>query len=165
MAVTATVAAVAGTVYVADKMGDAADAQKAAAERAGQMANQQATAIQDQTAALQAQLEQSRVALAQQSLQTNSLLTAQQSQFETLMTQQQTASASAAARQREEAAAQAQIAEENKNRANQKKPATEAFINKNERAGMTGQSGTLLTGSTGISSASLPLGKSTLLGA
>ena len=52
MAVTATVAAVAGTVYVADKMGDAADAQKAAAERASQQAGAQAQAITDQTRSL-----------------------------------------------------------------------------------------------------------------
>lgn len=165
MAVSAAVAVGVGTVYVADKMGDAADAQRAAAERASQGAAAQANAITQQTTALQDQLEQSRRQLASQQLQTTSLLTAQQQQFDTLMTQQQSASSAAMALQREEAAAQAQIAEENKNRANQKKPATEAFIGKNERAGASGQSGTLLTGAGGVSSASLPLGKATLLGA
>ena len=64
----------------------------------------------------------------------------------------------------EQAAAQAQLAEEAKNRANQKKPASEEFIAKNERMGASGQSGTLLTGMGGINSGSLPLGKTTLLG-
>lgn len=198
MAITATVAAVAGTVYVADKMGDAANAQKEAASRYQGTAQAQATAITDQTEVLRQQLDQQRAALEQQALQTQSLLTqqqgqfestlrtqaeqqaanalAQQNQFETLLTQQSQAAAQAQAaqsaqyeqmiaQQREQAAAQAQLAEEARNRANQKKPASEAFIAKNERQGMSGQSGTLLTGTSGVSSTSLPLGRATLLGA
>ena len=109
----------------------------------------------------QSQLEQTLAAeraaaqagLQQQSQQFNTLLTQQSSQYEQTLAQQ-----------REQAAANAQLAEEAKNRANQKKPITEAFIAKNERQGLTGQSGTMLTGTGGITSASLPLGKNTLLG-
>lgn len=198
MAVTATVAAVAGTVYVADKMGDAADAQKQAAQTAQDQAATQAQAIQDQTAQLRAQLEEQKKQMELMAQNNQSLLTqqqtqfetslqaerdrasqasvAQQQQFETLLTQQQNqfAQQSAAtqaayeqqmAQQREQAAAQAQLAEEAKNRANQKKPVTEGFIASNERQGTAGIGGTMLTGSGGVQSTTLPLGKNTLLGA
>lgn len=216
MAITATVAAVAGTVYVADKMGDAADAQRAAAETASANAQREADAISQQTAALQAELEATRQAMADQATNNQSLLTQQQDQFNQLISGQQasfetqlaqtqgnyesllagqqsqmeqTLAAQQAAmaqqqtqfersmaqtqaqyeqsiaQQREAAAANAQLAEEAKNRANQKKPASEAFIAANERKGLEGFGGTLLTGTGGISSAAMPLGKSTLLGA
>lgn len=175
MAISATVAVVAGTVYVADKIGDAAEAQRDAANRATANAQTQAKSIEDQTAVLREQLQQTQTQLQQQAQSTQSLLTQQQSQFDmglqaqqqqfgTLMTQQQTNYEQQAAQQREQATAQAQFAEQEKNRLNQKKPASEQFITKNERQGMTGQASTLLTGAQGITTASLPLGKTTLLG-
>lgn len=50
------------------------------------------------------------------------------------------------------------------NRANQKSPDTSAILSGIQQAGKSGQSGTMLTGPTGVDSSSLTLGKSTLLG-
>lgn len=51
------------------------------------------------------------------------------------------------------------------NKANQKQPDTAAITAENKAAGKSGQSGTMLTGPTGIDMSSLLLGKNTLLGA
>lgn len=50
------------------------------------------------------------------------------------------------------------------NRANQKKPDTSAILSAQQQAGKAGISGTMLTGPSGVDPASLTLGKSTLLG-
>ena len=62
------------------------------------------------------------------------------------------------------AAKQAQQAEQEINRANQKSPDVGALLSANQQQSLSGQSGTMLTGSQGIDPSSLTLGKSTLLG-
>lgn len=129
--------------------------------------NNQSLLTQQQTqfeSTLKTQQEQSAAAALAQQQQFDTLLTQQQSQFATQSAETQKQYEQSMAQQKEQAAAQAQLAEEAKNRANQKKPASEEFIAKNERMGASGQSGTLLTGMGGINSGSLPLGKTTLLG-
>ena len=60
--------------------------------------------------------------------------------------------------------AQAKAADEATNRANQKQPDTSAILSAAMQAGKGGQSGTMLTGPSGVQSSDLSLGKSTLLG-
>ena len=50
------------------------------------------------------------------------------------------------------------------NRANQKKPDTSAILSAAQQSGKQGVSGTMLTGPAGVDPSSLTLGKSTLLG-
>ena len=59
---------------------------------------------------------------------------------------------------------QAKAADEATNRANQKQPDTSAILSAAMQAGKGGQSGTMLTGPSGVQSSDLSLGKSTLLG-
>ena len=59
---------------------------------------------------------------------------------------------------------QAQQAEQEINRANQKSPDVGAMLAANQQQSLSGQSGTMLTGSRGIDPNSLTLGQSTLLG-
>ena len=59
---------------------------------------------------------------------------------------------------------QAQLAEQDLNRANQKSPDVGALLSANQQQSLSGQSGTMLTGSQGVDPNSLSLGKSTLLG-
>ena len=59
---------------------------------------------------------------------------------------------------------QAQQAEQEINRANQKSPDVGAMLSANQQQSLSGQSGTMLTGSQGVDPNSLALGKSTLLG-
>lgn len=59
---------------------------------------------------------------------------------------------------------QAQLAEQDLNRANQKTPDVGALLSANQQQSLSGQSGTMLTGSQGVDPNSLSLGKSTLLG-
>lgn len=72
--------------------------------------------------------------------------------------------AAQAAAQSRYAAQQAKLAEEDLNRANQKRPNTSAVLSAAEQAGRAGVSGTLLTGPQGVDQSTLPLGRSTLLG-
>lgn len=65
---------------------------------------------------------------------------------------------------RSAAQTQAKAADEATNRANQKTPDTSAILAAQNQAGKGGQSGTMLTGSSGIDPAALQLAKSTLLG-
>lgn len=60
---------------------------------------------------------------------------------------------------------QLKSADENMNRATQKRPNTARIVDEAAQAGKAGASGTMLTGPTGVDTASLQLGKSTLLGA
>jgi hypothetical protein len=55
-------------------------------------------------------------------------------------------------------------ADENMNRATQKRPNTSRIIDEAAQAGKSGASGTMLTGSQGVAPSSLTLGRSTLLG-
>jgi hypothetical protein len=55
-------------------------------------------------------------------------------------------------------------ADQDFNRANQKKPDTSAILSAAQQAGKGGQSGTMLTGAQGVDPSALTLGKSTLLG-
>lgn len=59
---------------------------------------------------------------------------------------------------------QAAQADQDFNRANQKKPDTSAILSAAQQSGKGGASGTLLTGPQGVDPSSLTLGKSTLLG-
>lgn len=62
------------------------------------------------------------------------------------------------------AANQEQLAQQEMNRANQKRPDTMSLLSAAQQAGKAGPSGTMLTGAQGINAGALPLGKSTLLG-
>lgn len=59
---------------------------------------------------------------------------------------------------------QAAQADQDFNRANQKKPDTSGVLSEAQQAGKGGASGTMLTGPQGVDPNSLTLGKSTLLG-
>lgn len=86
--------------------------------------------------------------------------------------QQQKKSADRAADQAEKqanqqaaaAAKQADQAEQNMNRANQKTPDVGGILSASQQAGKAGASGTMLTGPQGVDPAALQLGKNTLLG-
>ena len=62
------------------------------------------------------------------------------------------------------AKATATAAEEANNKANQKKPDSDALLSANLTAGKTGQASTMLTGPAGVDPSTLALGKTTLLG-
>lgn len=59
---------------------------------------------------------------------------------------------------------QEQQAEEASNKANRRTPDVSAIMSAAQQAGKGGISGTMLTGSTGVSASDLVLGKNTLLG-
>jgi Tfp pilus assembly protein PilE len=78
---------------------------------------------------------------------------------------QQKKAAEAAARQAQEnAARQERMAQEQFNRANQKKPDTASILDAAQQAAKAGPSGTMLTGPQGVTPDMLTLGKNTLLG-
>lgn len=58
----------------------------------------------------------------------------------------------------------ATAADEANNKANQKRANSSALLSSNEMAAKAGQSGTMLTGPTGVDPSALQLGKTTLLG-
>lgn len=58
----------------------------------------------------------------------------------------------------------ATLADQANNKANQKRPDTNALASANAQAAKAGGSGTMLTGSAGVDPAALQLGKNTLLG-
>lgn len=60
---------------------------------------------------------------------------------------------------------QLKSADENMNRALQKRPNTSRIVDEAAQAGKAGASGTMLTGSQGVDASTLQLGRSTLLGA
>lgn len=60
---------------------------------------------------------------------------------------------------------QLKAADENMNRATQKRPNTARIVDEAAQAGKAGASGTMLTGSQGVDPTALQLGKTTLLGA
>jgi L-serine deaminase len=74
---------------------------------------------------------------------------------------QQRQAQSAAEKQAKE---QADLADQQLNKTNPKRPDTTALLSSAEQAAKGGQSGTMLTGPTGIDPGALALGKSTLLG-
>jgi type II secretory pathway pseudopilin PulG len=79
--------------------------------------------------------------------------------------QQQKKAAEAAARQAQEnAARQEKTAQEQFNRANQKRPDTVSLLDAAQQASRAGPSGTMLTGPQGVTPDMLTLGKNTLLG-
>lgn len=79
--------------------------------------------------------------------------------------QQQTAANKKAMQQaKENADRQAQLAEQDMNRANQKKADSNALLSAAQQSGKAGAYGTMLTGPQGIDTSNLSLGKSTLLG-
>lgn len=66
---------------------------------------------------------------------------------------------------KDRAKAQADLADQNFNKLNGKKPDLAALLDQSTQAGKSGPSGTLLTGPQGIDPSKLLLGRSTLLGA
>lgn len=79
--------------------------------------------------------------------------------------QQQKSAAKDASRQAQaNAAAQEKKAEQDMNRANQKKPDSSALLGAAMESGKAGNAGTLLTGTQGVDPNALNLGKNTLLG-
>lgn len=60
---------------------------------------------------------------------------------------------------------QLKAADENMNKASQKRPNTSRIVDEAAQAGKSGASGTMLTGSQGVDASTLQLGRSTLLGA
>ena len=77
---------------------------------------------------------------------------------------QKSAQKSAAKTAQANADKQAQLAEQDLNRANQKSPDVGALLSANQQQSLSGQSGTMLTGSQGVDPNSLSLGRATLLG-
>jgi len=112
-------------------------------ERARKQANQQQQ--KDQEAALKLQQE----ALAVQ---------------EKAATEANETSLAALATARDEAAKNADMADQAMNKANAKQPNVGKLQGANVNAAKGGQSGTMLTGPTGVDTSSLTLGKTTLLG-
>ncbi len=78
--------------------------------------------------------------------------------------QQKKAAASAARQAKDNADRQAKMADEEMNRANQKRANSDAALDAAMQSGKAGVSGTMLTGSQGVDAASLSLGKNSLLG-
>lgn len=74
------------------------------------------------------------------------------------------AAKAAAAQAQANADKQARAADEAMNRANQKRPDTMAILSAAQQSGASGQSGTMLTGPTGVDPSAMSLGKTTLLG-
>lgn len=77
---------------------------------------------------------------------------------------QKAAAKRSAAQAQANADKQAQQADQDFNRANQKKPDTLAILSAAQQAGKAGASGTMLTGPGGVDPGALNLGKTTLLG-
>lgn len=77
----------------------------------------------------------------------------------------QNAQDSAQRQAKKQADAQLLQGQQDMNRANAKHPDVNAILSAAQQAGKGGESGTLLTGTSGVAPGSLPLGKSTLLGA
>lgn len=78
--------------------------------------------------------------------------------------QQKSAQSDAQNQAKDAAQKQATQADQALNRANQKSPDTAAILSGAQQSGKSGQSGTMLTGPSGVDSSSLTLGKNTLLG-
>lgn len=84
----------------------------------------------------------------------------QQKQAKKAAAAQEQAAATAA----QQAKAQADKADQDYNRANQKKPNAGAMAAANQQAALAGGASTMLTGAQGVDPTALPLGKNTLLG-
>jgi hypothetical protein len=70
----------------------------------------------------------------------------------------------AQAQARDQASKTAKAADEANNKANQKRANSSALLSSNQMAAKGGQSGTMLTGPSGVDPTALQLGKTTLLG-
>lgn len=97
---------------------------------------------------------------AQRQLQAANLAAQQKAHAESLAAAEKQAAESKALMDK-----QLKSADENMNRATQKRPNTSSILSEAEQAGKAGVSGTMLTGPTGVDPSELKLGKSTLLGA
>lgn len=64
----------------------------------------------------------------------------------------------------QQAKKQAELADQEFNRANQKKADTNKMLAANQQASMSGQAGTMLTGPQGVAPGNVDIGKATLLG-
>lgn len=108
--------------------------------------------------AMTARLQEQQLA-AQRRLQDQQLAVQRQLQAESLA-----AAALQAAETKAQMDQQLKMADEAKNRANQKTPNTRQILSEAEQAGKAGVSGTMLTGPQGIDPSSLTLGRNSLLG-
>lgn len=128
----------------------------------------QAKAAQHQ-GKLQAQQQAEQLAQAQQ-LEQQKLAQAEKLAADQLAAQQRAQASSIAQAQRAQAESKAlmdkqlKAADENMNRATQKRPNTARIVDEAAQAGKAGASGTMLTGPQGVDPGSMQLGKSTLLG-
>jgi len=77
---------------------------------------------------------------------------------------QEKAQRSAQKQAQQQAQQQVKQAEQDMNRANQKRPDSNALLSAAQQSGRAGASGTMLTGPQGVDQSALTLGKSTLLG-
>lgn len=141
------------------------DANKQASHQAKLQQQQQA----DQLAEAGRIAEQER--LAAERLQKQQLDAQRRLQAANLAAQQKAHAESLAAAEKQAAESktlmdkQLKAADENMNRATQKRPNTSSILSEAEQAGKAGVSGTMLTGPSGIDPSELKLGKTTLLGA
>lgn len=128
----------------------------------------QAKAAQHQ-GKVQAQQQAEQLAQAQQ-LEQQKLAQAEKLAADQLAEQQRAQELSIAQAQRAQAESKAlmdkqlKAADENMNRATQKRPNTARIVDEAAQAGKAGASGTMLTGPQGVDPGSMQLGKSTLLG-
>lgn len=128
----------------------------------------QAKAAQHQ-GKVQAQQQAEQLAQAQQ-LEQQKLAQAEKLAADQLAAQQRAQASSIAQAQRAQAESKAlmdkqlKAADENMNRATQKRPNTARIVDEAAQAGKAGASGTMLTGPQGVDPGSMQLGKSTLLG-
>lgn len=120
-------------------------------------------------AKVQAQQQADQLVQAQQ-LELQKLAQAERLAQQQLAAQQRAQAASIAQAQRAQAESKAlmdkqlKAADENMNRATQKRPNTARIVDEAAQAGKAGASGTMLTGPQGVDPGAMQLGKSTLLG-
>lgn len=120
-------------------------------------------------AKVQAQQQADQLEQAQQ-LEQQKLAQAERLAQQQLAAQQRAQAAAIAQAQRAQAESKAlmdkqlKAADENMNRATQKRPNTARIVDEAAQAGKAGASGTMLTGPQGVDPGSMQLGKSTLLG-
>lgn len=141
----------------------------AAAAAAGTIASIDQAKSAKHQGKLQAQQQAEQLAQAQQ-LEQQKLAQAEKLAADQLAAQQRAQASSIAQAQRAQAESKAlmdkqlKAADENMNRATQKRPNTARIVDEAAQAGKAGASGTMLTGPQGVDPGSMQLGKSTLLG-
>jgi hypothetical protein len=141
-----------------------------AAAAAGTAATIDANKAASHQARLQGELQKQQIADATATAEKDRAMTERLAQ-EQLAAQEAMQEASLAAAEKQAAESRAlmdkslKAADENMNRATQKRPNTAGILASAQQAGKAGASGTMLTGPQGVDPAALTLGRSTLLGA